>query len=937
MSPRAAAVPLAVCVALALAGRASAWDTHGTSGWTSIYNQAGTHHERGASATPVHNEHAEIADDALFYVSRDVYERHGTQESVRDDRLVVVDLYASWKSPDGPDVDDAHGDRAETPVEERRLPPIAMWAGLPDFQFTMYDWIAKGRKCPPLPVDAPAAELGRCHVYSGGWLGAGLNTTHFGDLAIRVYERHHAIAYQRATAAAALRTRLEGGNGGALPDGSRWHADYVREAEYMALAYEGVGQHFLQDRVAISHMFSRWGSPSWEETDIASGGERDLGESVAQAMVTGLIHGSQAVFGQPDPVAAPEWDGADLVPMTFRLDAVGGAWAQRVNGVGDYLYADLVDGYFKTKDGDRRLYAEMQRKVVRTCGSDGWRTTISAFGENGAGYGIDELTLSEPDPYGTLPGATLLGENPATNPVCTSGWLRNDTYYTGVRTIAGQTGIVGDIVVVVKQAFEDWVEGTESPPYSVFRFGTAYTHVRWEAKENKIRDEEAARTSTVSYGVESARDGFAFSIAGIRWWPNDWYDVPAYYEPIFLEDLPETDERARSTDAVYGFFNKATTDHWCKDMEQTLKGLRKDIAAETDEARRERLLGTCTYLAERVYKGTDPDYPASGGRYERIGEHLPFGEAEKWGPAYEPVCAYFDGDNDVPVVDSTDSDLPYWMHPGYVSEPGALGGRNLSAQTLENWCERIPVLSWDGVDRERPDRVATLESTDGDRWVEFVGDDLGFKTDGDAVGRLEAQLEDGSWFSFDVWDGVWGSDTGGWSSDNQEIWGWIPGSRSGLPSGATAGMLPHEILAAEPATYPIRLSRPLAPDADPIFLADGAETVGRYELDVVTSYEEYPAADILDGSSIGGFYATWYDFARPETEVLVHGFFRKKDGVYTPLDWPVEIYEGGNVSFDGDGNVTYLPDPDRVSIIIRSTSKFPSGFDDDLVVVFAFH
>ncbi|MEM6927780.1 MAG: hypothetical protein AAF602_12680 [Myxococcota bacterium] len=288
---------------------AHAWDTQRNAelDWRSLYPDQ--------IRDPEHNEHANMTQDILGIIDRTVQDRFGTGAPPQ----MLVDLHASWLR-DGELGDVTRGDDPLTPVEERELPPIAMFAGLPDVAYSLPDWIQKRSVCPPIPGNDPL-----CYGY-GAWLGAGLNSTHFGALATKVYGRHHAQARHEADRADDLRRRLEAHPDG-LPDGLRFHAASVREAETLAMTLEMTGQHFMQDRWSSGHMWSRWGS--------GEVGGRTLQQAQLQGLVTSLFHGSKAVLDYPDPMCTPDIESQETMTWRYASSPV------EYEGVGDEILDTL--------------------------------------------------------------------------------------------------------------------------------------------------------------------------------------------------------------------------------------------------------------------------------------------------------------------------------------------------------------------------------------------------------------------------------------------------------------------------------------------------------------------------------------------------------------------------------------------------------------------
>ncbi len=1001
-----------VIAALLAAVPAHAWDTYvnHAHNWRSIYENkyggTGSHTDGTARG----NEHAEITDETLFTIDpslQQLFGAHALSTCAAPNQCAhaprVVDLNASIMRPDLFGI--APNPLMQSKLEERQLPALSMWAGLPDFNYTVYDWINKSERCAALPLDADRYEL--CHVYRA-WLGAGLNSTHMGDLAVEVYGRHHGIAVKQAQRAAELRALLRaGGRSGQLPPGDRWYADYVREAELLSLSYEVVGQHFLHDRWSIGHMISRWGggSLSDHQGDVSNGRPVRLGDVSRFGTLTGIVHGSLAVFGTPDPLCAPLVDyglvGDDSVKtMTWRYSQPN-RWFSEPDrsvqrGVGDYYYADVFDDRFNatvlnpTKSitpvsPAASLKVGTQHKIMNTCAGEGLRQVIASFDAQGGKFGELGLPLPAPDPNKTMPGATANGTDPSKQNECTDGWATNDSYYTAARTIAGPSWLLGDgwintfvmagtaesepeIPESIRREFHITGNRSYTPP--IWPVIQPIVVVMFRSHANMRRDERrAAKTgqTIVRYGVESARDGLSFVDDGLHFRGNGAYAVPEYYEPEDLDTLPWFSEQredgkipsgGRDRAAIDGFFNKARTESWCKtlygterlDKEKavTLRLLREQAlelerTGKTELAARYR--AACGYLANRVYKGVDPQYPMNGSRYERIGEFLPFDSAQKYGAAYEPICSYFDGAGGTAIrtADAADDGKPYFIKPGYVEQPGKRGDDGYAPKTLENWCEMVPVLDVGRVPGGDPDAAGQIDHLDGDRWLKLKGENLGIKTGAGKVGQVLATDAQGTKRSLDIWDGMLKQTSGGWSYDNQTVWARISGSKKGFPTDATPSMRPDEVMKLAPRKYEVELVRPDDATAKIVYRANGARTVGRYVVEVNTSWIEQRDLTPQGTSKYKGLWVTHPAWSRGETEVLHDSVYTVAGGVYTKVDLAafgvtVEYRDGFEPQFDSNGQPYWVAAADKRGYLFSHPIELPTSiFNSTSSFFFSFH
>jgi hypothetical protein len=629
-----------VLLLLALAAPAFGWDTagvknpDGSESWRSVY-QGGPAQLLPAPQGFSKNEHAELAHLSFFQLG--IANLFGIiTPSTGSARLDVVDLNASLARPELMALDRFGDDlRPGYVLEERIVPSPAHFAGLPDFEFSVYDWINKSSLCPPAP---DAALVAYCHVYFGGFLTL-FNSTHFGTQSAHVHRHYHRIARALGKRALALRATLETRSA----DDAAAHVAYVREAELEALAYEGFAQHFLQDRWSLGHMWERWnGGDERKSADFITG-------SLAGA-VAGLIHGSEALTGLPDPMSSPPVVGGLVATPLFWLSRADGLLYQ---GLGDERLLDMYDGFFGLPYGlpDLPVPVPVQKARMLDCMQAGWVEVIKEFGEDGqGGWGAWNVPLP-PTAFPPLETNLDCFDNFATNSAIRAGWV-DDVFAADASKIA-RALVVLNLPVPIP--------------------ATLLSLLRSEmtALTARVR----SRAKTLPLGTNLAR-GQIETFLGIE--PGDFYAVeqtpqgPVAYVPEYAEpeDLAMLDDepnpRGRDKPAVFGFFNRAHVDHWCTGIQGRLASLRG-----SDDPVKE---AACGYLAERVYKGTDAAY--AGARVE---------QAFPSTPAVEPICA-----NWGVQTDEVDDALPYRLHPGYVGAPNALGP--YAHRSIEAWCRKLPVV-----------------------------------------------------------------------------------------------------------------------------------------------------------------------------------------------------------------------------------------------------
>lgn len=237
-----------------------------------------------ASQTPP-NEHARLLEEAM---GRAGIPLSGTfRATVYTDK----DSLVGAASPGQRSVFPKPASAPTANLRTTRSYDIAGFASLVDHTYSMADWAAGSEICPPgtTPPNAQAQDA-ECHDFDFH-LGM-LNSTHFPPQAQQIYLRYHAIALQRASDCPRL---------GAVGPNQQAR-DVAEECEREALLIESTGQHFLQDAWAIGHMWERWGYSSF---GLFPGWPRAISyeRAVLTGLVSGLIHGAEAILHIPDAMS----------------------------------------------------------------------------------------------------------------------------------------------------------------------------------------------------------------------------------------------------------------------------------------------------------------------------------------------------------------------------------------------------------------------------------------------------------------------------------------------------------------------------------------------------------------------------------------------------------------------------------------------------------
>ncbi len=718
MSKALAASLLAFVVVLG--SPASAWDTKefsheleqqtgqtfepGYENWRSLW-LCDSSVDIGATTDCGRNEHEWLADRAL----RMAISGNNPWAIRSPTELYVVDLNSGYFRPDLVDGSNPlQYERAPDDwgglFEERDLASPPHFAGIADFTYTIYDWINKNRLCPP----HPSGEQRYCHNYSV-WMGAGYNSSHFGSQAALSYRSLHRTALWAARHAASMRSGLEDQNDAT----EEAFGDFVREAELMALAYEGAAQHFLQDRWSTGHMWERWNAPDFSHNPYSS----DIGQSAVIGAFSGLIHGSEAVTTLPMPLSSPL---PGLIygvnPVEWRHLSGGGT----SYGVGDYRAEDMFDGfvgrdYLVYGYTDSALSVSTQRRAMMECLSGSYREVIRAFGSGpNGGYGIDSVRTR---------GSGGVGSN------CTDAWATNWSIWKawGVLNVSDTlTGTIVPLIVRTMLPSNARIDSSEVETNSLEAaaellsagYGAPLTLTVDRASLTRISSRIFWNGTFRPNGIDLATGGMGpFGRAQV----GGYYSAPDYLEPEDLSTLPDEDPRGRDGNTIHGFFNRTFAGEYCAGASDRFERLRGQIrGASTSDEDRQRARAVCRYLGQRIFAETRQDYRGPSRTYQVAPD-------TEWRATsvnqLTPVCAW--QPTNAITTGPNDDSLPYFLHPGYTPFNVTSGVPNdrewsdvfdnwgYSQWSVASWCDSTPVINT--VENEGDaarDIVAVLTSAD---------------------------------------------------------------------------------------------------------------------------------------------------------------------------------------------------------------------------------
>ncbi len=665
------------------------------------------------------NEHQELAHWALLNLGwTGLYDRAPFR---------TIDLNQSVFRPvlraatPGPDINSAfhYCDDETTYLSERCIPHPAAFAGLPDFSYSVYDWLNKNLECPALPTNAE--DLFSCHDYSK-WLGAVLNSSHFGDQAEAVFRHFHAIAIALADNARILRALVSDAESSGIY--TEEALLLVREAELEALAYEGYAQHFLQDRWASGHMWNRWNGPSYES--LSAGYSLDQHRIIGA--ITGILHGAEAFLratdivdkdNTPGPMSSPvvSFFGDTATPISYKNSPDG----PLLPAVGDYRFSDMLSGTFGSAYGYTGIPLRVpeQETSMLLCSQSAWADIAIHFYDNGdSTFGVHNLLVNEQTPR--FLGATLnTAESPTDTVSCWSQWATNESMSTGISHI-GQSSFLSALLAAgaTGSMLFKFADGVATSPIAGGEFGKLYYRIRAAAKSSPDGTDLAQGFSLGSLNGIAPGDTFVQAI------PTPFHE-PLVPEGQVFEGLPDHvsayaangDRPGRDKHTIMGFFNKAHASYFCDNSRELLtwntemtvfdpmQGLRMPVPRSNTNVPDEkealaRRLDACIYLVDRLYLGTSADYmPVGQQEYTGSSQESHTSGHLASGAAASPTCEIIGA---LPSFATWD-DNPYRLHPGYVAqaiaedlESGPFGIEQeydtLNYRSLENWCKALPVI-----------------------------------------------------------------------------------------------------------------------------------------------------------------------------------------------------------------------------------------------------
>ena len=442
-----------------------------------------------------------------------------------------------------------------------------MFSELPDYFYSMEDYINQGNECPPFKEWI----VGDCHSFTH-FMG-GLNSTHFPPQLRTIYEKYHQIALELRD----MHFSLED----ALKDNPEY-SDYPQECAMEALTYESIAQHYLQDQWAMGHMWHRWGSPSIHDfpifptNDNSDPLEKRVNGAYATVIgaVSGLIHGWRStVEGGVDQYLDPDGYLAQYLkndPLSYYTEGVEWRhklWAMHYPGTGDlYLNDQLLF------DNHDRFYE--QSLELFSCSRSSFRELMD-----------EDYQWSDYEDC---------WDNFATNRAMYIGFGDNPSNLARV-AIQIATKATGDNSNIKIQVLNKMLEGADR---ELARLAT----ILRSAAENDPYDTYIAE----GYTTKDRSPDKRLKLFGIL--PNDAYNkYPTYFDPARNApgDPADTTFMKKLDNELFGvrqvkYFNKCHAQLYCKDTSIINDYRQKCQAGSSLDCQ------ICEELGERFYVGNPP-------------------------------------------------------------------------------------------------------------------------------------------------------------------------------------------------------------------------------------------------------------------------------------------------------------------------------------------
>ena len=502
---------------------------------------------------------------------------------------------------------------------------LADFSQLPDLSYSLWDWASGNETC-PLDSDIDTQNCHDFSVHNGV-----VNSNHFLPQAFEAYKHYHALAMEVASQCAQVSS--------VSPDAAdHVRSEYLLPCEKMALVYESVGHHFLQDAWSMGHMWERWGSPN---RDVM----HDHFNGLAVGATAGLIHGARSTM-QAQLGWLGEFNDALCAPVHEEV--------QFKHSHGDETHPATGDNYFDvviSADQSANLSTDgefiQQKKHMLSCAAQGILEVYRASGQNHGSANpnanlLDLSPTSEDDCFGQR-ATNIAMQKGAGIDVVWGGWW---PYHVA---IDGYTATTAILVVA----------GYNSDNYSDMSW--------WELwnRQSQYRNDLARVVSKMELYAKMDPEGTQLASGALGPMmdiqPNGYYldegqGVATYSDMNLSEHASSAQNTTVASTAMTRLFQDAYGPLWCDRFSgeaghTALTGLKDSVAQSTNSQTKAAACGVCTNVVKRhIRQGTGP---------------------KSYDQTQEPVCTY------AHLANLTEQPAAIVYHDGNANSP---------AELAADWC-----------------------------------------------------------------------------------------------------------------------------------------------------------------------------------------------------------------------------------------------------------
>lgn len=488
-------------------------------------------------------------------------------------------------------------------LRKREVNNGAMFAELPDFAYTFYDWWTGNETCPPNPAGANGGDANvfdECYEFAG-WMGA-LNTTHFSPQARTNWLHYHNLALGMAAECSTYHSRmgyssqsaagfdpylsntLDCGVDGLCPGDAGYPGvdigegdgvdDFLEQCQLVSLWLEANGHHYFEDSWSSGHMWGRWGSPS-------PAGYTSMEQGLAIAMTSGTIHGARGGTGSNDRMCSGggfryAWgspSGAtlgDSHPAYSAPTSVGPNW-QFHDALGDYHFAEIQSGSSTVWSGTfwGNYDTVFQYDRMLDC-------AISS---------VREVYAASPQIFGAASSWSGSVSNPR-DEKCHAQRATNAEMYDGSKLDYGRVALPLDSGLVYGGMVYNSGIGA----------GDAAT-LLWEL--TRIRSRLGRADTWDSDGLDASTNTERYALGNLMGVSSNELNnaVPFYADPLQpWDDGTPTLQEERLLTA----FNRSYASYWCEEMtREDINDLRRTCQNSSDPLEAEAACQTCEEFAAR--------------------------------------------------------------------------------------------------------------------------------------------------------------------------------------------------------------------------------------------------------------------------------------------------------------------------------------------------